>query len=125
MSRYISRAIVGNRWFRKICEVHRGPRYFFVTDIVMLCHNIGGGWGNPHIPKPYPSLIQNPARRMGLGFGAGARGAAEPDRRSAGPPRVPPVVGGGGGGRRAGEDGEGGRSRMADNRRRTPPPSDA
>ena len=47
MSQYIERAAEGNRWFREYCDVQTDPRYFFVTDILTLCHNIGGGEGGP------------------------------------------------------------------------------
>ena len=46
---------MGNDWFGRYCDVQRAPWYFFVTDIVTLCHNmgrsaVGGGVRGTHPP---------------------------------------------------------------------------
>ena len=51
-------AIVGNRWFRKYCDVQRASRYFFGTDIVTLCHNMWGG-GEGEGGPTHPSYIHS------------------------------------------------------------------
>ena len=50
---------MGNRWFRKYCDAQRAPWYFFGTDIVPLCHNMGGGGLAPPVilfPSVKPAL---------------------------------------------------------------------
>ena len=50
---------MGNRWFRKYGDVQRAPRYFFVTDIVTLCHIcFGGGPTHPSYIHPWGPVVQ-------------------------------------------------------------------
>ena len=62
---------MGNRWFRKCCDVHRAPRYFFVTGGIPLCYNIGGWVGGTRPPQSYPSPDLRPWMEFAGGSGCG------------------------------------------------------